>query len=161
SRLLGDLAGLAALSIGLPLGYHRDFQEDKEPVFDAAYTLMTVLPAVVGCLETATFDPEAMRAAADDEDLFATDLAEALVRAGVPFRDAHRRTGELLRNLGDSDRGLRDMTAQEWAEFGVAEGASMLDPDVSVRARATRGGPSPEQVRAQADLIESRLASRE
>ena len=161
SRVLGDLAGLAALPIGLPLGYHRDFQEDKEPVFDAAYAVTTVLPAVIGCLETVTFDPDSMRVAANDEDLFATDIAEALVRSGLPFREAHRRTGGLLRDLGESGRGLRDMTTEEWVEFGVAEGASMLDPHASVGARSTRGGPSPEQVRAQADLIESRLASRE
>jgi argininosuccinate lyase len=102
-----------------------------------------------------------MRAAAEDPDLFATDLAEALVRSGVPFRDAHRRTGELLLSLSDDERDLRDMTDGEWTTFGLPDGAAMLDPDVSVRARSTRGGPAPEQVRAQADLIDMRLASRE
>ena len=161
SRVLGDLAGLAALPIGLPLGYHRDLQEDKEPVFDAAFAVTTTLAAVIGCVETATFDPEKMRAAADDEDLFATDLAEALARSGVAFRDAHRRTGELLRDLAESGRGLRDLTAEEWRTYGLPNGAAMLDPDASVRARNVRGGPAPDQVRTQADLIDSRLASRE
>lgn len=161
SRVLGDLAGLSALPIGLPLGYHRDLQEDKEPVLDAAYAVTTTIPAVIGCLETATFDPEKMRASAADEDLFATDLAEALVRSGVAFRDAHRRTGELLRDLAEDGRALHDMTADEWKAYGLPEGAAMLDPDASVRARSTRGGPAPEQVRAQADLIDARLASRE
>ena len=80
-------------SHGLPLGYHRDLQEDKEPVFDAADTLELVLPGATGGVETMRFDAERMRAALTDEGLYATDLAEALVRAGVPFREAHRQDG--------------------------------------------------------------------
>ena len=116
-------------------------------------TLLTVLPALTGCLATVTFDPDRMRADADDEDLFATDLAEGLVKAGVPFRDAHRRTGELLKRLAAGGRGLRDLTPEEWAEFGLAEGAAMLDPDVSVAARTMPGGPAPQRVLEQCDAV--------
>ena len=86
---------------GLPLGYHRDLQEDKEPAFDAADTLELVLPALVGAVDTVRFDAGGDAGGRLRETgLYATDLAEALVRRGVPFREAHRRTGELLKAAG-------------------------------------------------------------
>ena len=91
ARVAGDLVTVTALLQGLPLGYHRDLQEDKEPAFDAADTLELVLPAITGAVATAVFHVDAMRAACADEGLYATDLAEALVRDGAPFREAHRR----------------------------------------------------------------------
>jgi argininosuccinate lyase len=102
---------------------------------------------------TMTFDVEAMRAACDAEGLYATDLAEALVRSGVPFREAHRRTGELLKRVDEEGRTLADLTDDEWERFGVPGGSEMLDPDRSVRARTTAGGPSPDSVHAQADAL--------
>jgi len=159
ARLAGDLTTVVSLTAGLPLGYHRDLQEDKEPVFDAVLTIATALPALVGCVATATIDPEAMRRDCEDESLYATDLAEALVVSSVPFRDAHRRTGELLRRLEGEGRGLHELTAAEWKEFGVPGGGGMLDPDRSVRARKMPGGPSPDSVRSQADAIEGRLGA--
>ncbi|MDP9330809.1 MAG: argininosuccinate lyase [Actinomycetota bacterium] len=160
ARITGHLVAVTTILQGLPLGYHRDLQEDKEPVFDTADTLELVLPALVGAIRTIRFDPDRMRAACDDEGLYATDLAEALVRSGVPFREAHRRTGELLRRLDAEGGSLRQMTQEAWDEFGVPDGASFLDPDRSVRARTTSGGPSPDSVRAQADAIAGLLASR-
>jgi argininosuccinate lyase len=152
-RIAGDLATLTALLQGLPLGYHRDLQEDKEPAFDAADTLELVLPAITGAVATTAFHVEAMRAACADEGLYATDLAEALVRDGIPFREAHRRTGELLKRVDAEGRSLAELTDDEWKAFGVPDGAEFLDPDRSVTARTTSGGPPPESVRAQADLL--------
>jgi argininosuccinate lyase len=160
ARVAASHAQLAALLQGLPLGYQRDLQEDKEPAFDAADTLELVLPALIGAVETVTFHPEAMRSAAEADGLYATDLAEALVRGGEPFRTAHRRTGELLRDLADAKRSLRDLSAGEWAAFGLPDGASLLDPDLAVRARAAPGGPSPDSVGAQADAIDRLLGER-
>jgi argininosuccinate lyase len=160
SRIAAGFVRLSTVMHGLPLGYHRDLQEDKEPAFDAGDTLELMLAALVGMMETARFDEAAMRASTADEGLYATDLAEALVRDGVPFREAHRRTGELLRQLSDERRSLRDLDDEAWRSFGVANGASLLDPDVSIRARATPGGPSPESVTRQAEAIESALAAR-
>jgi argininosuccinate lyase len=160
ARIVGHLVTVTTMLQGLPLGYHRDLQEDKEPVFDSADTLEVVLPALVGAVRTIRFDAEAMRAACDAEGLYATDLAEALVRSGVPFREAHRRTGELLRRLEAEGRSLRQMAEDAWDEFGLPDGASLLDADRSVRSRTTSGGPSPDSVRAQADAIERLLASR-
>lgn len=157
ARIAGDLMTVTALLQGLPLGYHRDLQEDKEPVFDAADTLALVVPAIAGAVSTIRFDPAAMRAACEDEGLYTTDLAEALVTSGVPFREAHARTGELIKRVAESGRHLRDLTADEWTTFGVPDGATSFDPDASVAARGGPGGPSTASVLAQADALTARL----
>jgi argininosuccinate lyase len=159
-RVLGDLVAVSTVLHGLPLGYHRDLQEDKEAAFDAVDTLETTLGAIAGCVETITFHPEAMREATRAPGLYATDLAEALVRTGVPFREAHRRVGELLRRLEAGDLSFHALSPDEWSDLGLPDGAGLLDADRAVRARATPGGPSPESVRAQADELERRLAAR-
>jgi len=160
ARVAADFVAVAALLQGLPLGYHRDLQEDKEPAFDAADTLELVLPALTGAVATLRFDTDAMRAACASEGLYATDLAEALVRDGVPFREAHRRTGELLKRLASEDRGLAGLDDDEWAAFGVPGGSRMLDPDASVAARTMAGGPSSASVRVQADALAAVIAER-
>jgi argininosuccinate lyase len=161
ARIAGGFVTLTALLQGLPLGYHRDLQEDKEPAFDAADTLLVVLPAVDGCIATLVFDERAMREACADEGLYATDLAEALVRSGVPFRQAHERTGELLKRVASEGRSLHDLSADDWAAFGVRDGAAMLDPDAAIAARGGPGGPSPASVTSQADALEASLAAQE
>lgn len=160
ARIAAGFVALTSVLQGLPLGYHRDLQEDKEPAFDAADTIELMLPALVGAVDTARFDVTAMRASSAEEGLYATDLAEALVRGGVPFREAHRRTGEMLKRLAEQGRSLRDLEAGEWQAFGIPGGAALLDPDASVRARTTAGGPSPESVTRQADAIADALAAR-
>ncbi len=160
ARIAARFGQLTALLQGLPLGYHRDLQEDKEPAFDAADTLELVLPALTGAVRTLAIHPQAMRAACDAEGLYATDLAEALVRSGMPFREAHRRTGALLRELEERGSRLRDLTAQEWAAFGVPGGGALLDADRSVASRTIAGGPSTSSVRAQADALSARLGAR-
>ncbi|MGE5227425.1 MAG: argininosuccinate lyase [Planctomycetaceae bacterium] len=159
ARVAGDLVTLTALLQGLPLGYHRDLQEDKEPAFDAADTLDLVLPALEGAVRTVRFDAARMRAACDDEGLYATDLAEALVATRAPFREAHRRTGELLKRLAEEGRTLRSLSDEEWTAFGLPDGASLLDPDRAVAARGGPGGPSPSSVRAQADALDALLGA--
>jgi argininosuccinate lyase len=158
ARVAADFAQLAALLQGLPAGYHRDLQEDKEPAFDAVATLELVLPAMTEAVRSLRFDVDAMREACASPGLYATDLAEALVRSGVPFRDAHRRTGELFRGLADEGRDAGSLTRQEWEAFGAPDGAAMLDPDRSVAARTTPGGPSAESVARQLDALEAMLA---
>ncbi|MEP6759091.1 MAG: argininosuccinate lyase, partial [Actinomycetota bacterium] len=135
ARVTGDFVTLTALLQGLPLGYQRDMQEDKEPVFDAVDTLEAVLPAITGAVATLRIDTTAMRTACEDPGLYATDAAEAMVRAGVPFREAHRRTGDLLKRLEAEGRSLRDLTDEEWTTAGVTDGAALLDPDRSLAAR--------------------------
>ena len=160
ARVAGDFVSLTALLQGLPLGYHRDLQEDKEPAFDAADTLELVLPALTGAISTMRVDVDAMHAACAVEGLYATDLAEALVRDGVPFREAHRRTGELLKRVDEKDRSFADLTDEEWTAFGVPDGAELLDPDRSVASRTMAGGPSAGSVRSQADALERSIVGR-
>ena len=92
-RLIGNLTGLLATLKGLPMAYNRDLQEDKEPLFDSVSQVVLAVSALSGMIATATFDTEAMQAAADEETTAATDLAEYLVRSGVPFREAHAIVG--------------------------------------------------------------------
>jgi argininosuccinate lyase len=159
-RVLGDLVALSTVLHGLPLGYHRDLQEDKEAAFDAADTLEITLPALAGCLETMTFDTEAMRTATLAEGLYTTDLAEALVQRGVPFREAHRRVGELLRRLESGGISFNGLSPEDWTDLGLPDGASLLDADRAVRSRAIPGGPSPQSVLQQVDALERLLAAR-
>jgi argininosuccinate lyase len=87
-----------------------------------------------------------------------SDIAEALVATGVPFREAHRRVGELVGALEAERRSFRDLSAVEWAALRVANGPDLLDADRSVRARASRGGPSPASVRKQVAALEGALS---
>ena len=95
-RLIGDLTALLVVLKGLPLAYDRDLQEDKEPVFDAVDTLLLVLPAVTGMIATMAIDTERLAATAAGGFALATDVAEQLVRRGVPFRDAHEAVGRAV-----------------------------------------------------------------
>ena len=157
ARITGAFVTLGAMLQGLPLGYQRDLQEDKEPAFDAMATLLGVTRALRGAVATLRIDTAAMREACADPGLYATDVAEALVKTGVPFREAHRRTGEFLKRLDADGRILRDATPQEWEAFGVPAGGALLDPDASIAARPGPGGPSPTSVVRQCDALDAIL----
>ena len=105
-RLIGNLAGLLATLKGLPLAYDRDLQEDKEPVFDSVRTLEVLLPAMTGLVATLTFDRERLAALAPEGFSLATDVAEWLVRQGVPFSEAHEVAGACVRRCEDLGIGL-------------------------------------------------------
>jgi argininosuccinate lyase len=157
ARVNADFVALSSMLHGLPLGYQRDLQEDKEPTFDALATVRLVSTALTGAVATLRIDTAAMRSACDNPDLYATDVAEALVRGGVAFREAHRRTGELLKRLDAAGRTLRDMTPQDWRDFGLADGAALLGADRSIAARSGRGGPSAASVARQCDALDTLL----
>ena len=154
-RLIGDLAGFLATLKGLPLAYNRDLQEDKEPLFDALTQVELGLAAMAGLLSTATFVVPAMQAAADAPELAATDLAEYLVAAGTPFRDAHALVGSLVRRSIDEATPLRDLVAAH-PQLGPAA-VGLLDPGAAVRRRTTRGGAGPDPVRDQLARFRTRL----
>jgi argininosuccinate lyase len=159
ARIAGDFVTLAAMLHGLPLGYQRDLQEDKEPAFDALDTVAVTARALAGAVATLGIDTAAMRTACADPGLYATDVAEALVKAGVPFREAHRQTGELLKSLADDGRTLADLDDDGWDRFGVPDGSALLDPDRSIAARTAAGGPSRASVEAQLAALDALLAS--
>ena len=106
-RLIGNLTGLLATLKALPLAYNRDLQEDKEPVFDSVDTLEVLLPAFTGMVATLTFDTDRMAELAPQGFSLATDIAEWLVREGVPFRVAHEVAGACVRRCEELGIELR------------------------------------------------------
>ena len=156
-RLIGNLTGFLATMKGLPLSYNRDYQEDKEPLFDAVDQIVLALGAVTGMIATATWVPERMQAAADAETTAATDLAEWLVQRGTPFRDAHAIVGALVRRTLAGEGALRDLVAADPA-LGP-DAAVLVGPGVSVRRRTTPGGAGPVPVAAQLERFRARLAA--
>lgn len=150
-RVIGDLNTLLVVLKGAPSTYNKDFQEDKEPLFDAADTLALTLPVVAGVVRTMRANPEAMRAALD-AGMLATDLADYLVTRGVPFRQAHRLVGLAVRRAEERRLTLAELTAAELAEVSPAFGADAVQVfsyERSVEARRGQGGTAPEAVRAQ------------
>lgn len=150
-RLVGDLAGLLVVLKALPSAYDKDLQEDKEPLFDAADTLALALPVALGALETLAIHPERMRAALGDE-LLATDLADALVRAGVPFRQTHHLVGQAVRRAEELHCTLRELPLIELQQISPhfkAEMAEVWDFERSVEQRAAAGGTARAAVVAQ------------
>ena len=159
-RLIGHPTGLLATLKGLPLAYNRDLQEDKEPVFDAVDTLLVVLPAVTGMVATLTFDAARMAALAPEGFSLATDVAEWLVREGVPFREAHEVAGAAVRRCEELDCGLADLTDEQLAEVSphlAPRVREVLTVEGSVASRDGRGGTAPVRVREQLAELTDRV----
>jgi argininosuccinate lyase len=154
-RLIGHLAGTLAALKGLPLAYNRDLQEDKEPLFDALDQTNTALAALRGLLATAVFDTGRMAAAADRPELVAVDLAEHLVRTGMPFRRAHRLVATLVRDAHDRRVPLPELVAAH-PELG-ADAVELFEPGVAVGRRTTAGGAGPDAVADQQRRFRERL----
>jgi argininosuccinate lyase len=141
-RLVGHLAGLLTTLKGLPAGYNKDLQEDKEPLFDAHDTLITLLPPLTGLIGALTLVPERMRAALD-EGMLATDLADYLVSRGVPFRQAHGLAGRAVRLAEQKGVSLSALTLDDYRTLSDAFGpdvAQVFDFDAAVARRAVFGG---------------------
>ncbi|MBX7557421.1 argininosuccinate lyase, partial [Streptomyces sp. tea 10] len=160
-RLIGDLAGLLATLKGLPLAYNRDLQEDKEPVFDAIDQLEVLLPAVTGMMATLEFHTQRLAELAPQGFALATDVAEWLVRQGVPFREAHEISGEAVRVCEDEGIELWDLTDEQFAAIsphltpGVRE---VLTVEGSLSSRNSQGGTAPDAVAQQLTELERQLA---
>jgi argininosuccinate lyase len=155
-RLIGDLTGLLATLKGLPLAYNRDLQEDKEPVFDGVDTLSLLLPAVAGMIETSTFDTARMAELAPRGFSLATDIAEWLVRQGVPFRVAHEVAGECVRVCEDRGIELWDLDDADLAGISAhltPAVREVLSVRGSLASRSGRGGTAPERVAEQLERV--------
>jgi argininosuccinate lyase len=155
-RVIGDLTGFLATMKGLPLSYNRDYQEDKEPLFDAMDTVRLALGAMTGMIATASFDHDRMQAAADAETSSATDLAEWLVERGLPFREAHAVVGALVRRCLAGEGSLCDLVTAD-PVLGP-EAAALVVPGVSVTRRVTPGGAGPVPVAEQLERFGRRVA---
>lgn len=156
--LMGLLSGFLATLKGLPSAYDKDLQEDKEPVFQAFDTLAALLPVLAGAIETLTVNAGRMLAAID-ASMLATDLAEYLVRKGVPFREAHHQVGQAVRAAAESGASLDELSLSDWQACGPFEAdlAQVFDPQRSVERRNATGGTAPGAVREQLREAQNRL----
>ena len=160
ARVVGHLAALLVLMKGQPLAYNRDNQEDKEPLFDTVDTVTDCLRVFAGMLGSLECRRDRMREAARVGCITATDLADYLVRKGVPFRDAHEAVGRAVRAAVDTDRDLAQMTLDELRAFSPAienDVFEVLSLEGSVAARNHPGGTAPARVRAAAAAARERL----
>ena len=156
-RLIGNLTGLLTTLKGLPLSYNRDLQEDKEPLFDSVDQVSLGILALSGMIATATFHPQEMARAADQQTLGATDLAEWLVSRGTPFRHAHALVGALVAQSISGEVSLHDLVLQD-SGFGP-EAAALIAPGVSVRRRSSPGGGGPHAAKEQRERFESEISA--
>jgi len=160
-RVIAAFTGLLLVMKGLPLAYGKDMQEDKEPVFDAADTLLLSAQVAAGMVRDLEPDREALRRAAETGYLTATDLADWLVRAaGLPFREAHHVTGALVKRAAETERGLQDLTLEEMqaVDGRITEGVyEVLAVERAVESRRSFGGTAPELVRKAAAAARERF----
>jgi argininosuccinate lyase len=149
-RAIGHLAGWLATMKGLPSGYNKDLQEDKEAVFDAELTLGRSLAAATSVTATLALRADAARAAASGL-LLATDVADYLVSKGMPFREAHETVGRIVRSLAAEGRGFEGVSLDEWQAFNPLFDAGIttaITPAAAVRARLTPQSTHPSAVAA-------------
>jgi argininosuccinate lyase len=159
-RLVGDLVALLTISKGLTLAYNKDLQESQEPLYDAVETARNCLALLPGLILTLEFDVERMRTAALDPALGATDLAEHLVRGGLPFRRAHEVVGALVRHAESRGVSLRDLPRHELPTVApelTPDALEALDPQRAVAARLLTGGPAPAKVLEEVARLEGEL----
>ena len=148
-RVYGNLMAMLTVLKGLPLTYNRDLQEDKEALFDTVDTLLSTLRVFTGMVEGLRFDVDRMRAAAEGGYSLATDLADYLVRKGVPFRRAHGAVADLVRSAQAQGKGLRELDLYDYQRFSPLFESDVLDLTVeqALAARDVPGGTAPERVR--------------
>ena len=161
-RLVGDLTGLLTTLKGLPLAYNRDLQEDKEPVFDQIDQLTILLPAFAGMVATLEFDTARLASLAPQGFSLATDIAEWLVRTGVPFRVAHEVAGACVRACEEHQPPIElwDLSDDELAaisEHLTPEVRSVLTVEGSLASRSAVGGTAPVRVAEQLDRARARV----
>ena len=155
-RLIGNLAGLLATLKAQPLAYNRDLQEDKEPLVDSVTQLSIVLPAFTGLVSTLVFHEDRMLELAPAGYTLATDLAEWMVRQGVPFREAHEASGACVRIAESRGVDLVELTDEELASVDARltpEVRDVLTVQGAVASRATRGGTAKVRVEEQRERV--------
>ena len=161
-RLIGNLTGLLATLKGLPLAYNRDLQEDKEPLFDSAETLIAVLPAFGGMVATMTFHFDQMAKNATAGFALATDVADWLVVRGVPFREAHEIAGALVAKCEEVGVDLDGLTDDQYlaiSEHLHPSVKDILSAEESVAKKNGPAGTAPEQVAQQREALRAIVES--
>ena len=158
-RVYGDLVGLLTMLKGLPMAYNKDMQEDKEGVFDACDTVSMCLPVMTGMIETMTAKPGAMKKAAQRGFINATDLADYLVRKGLPFRSAYKISGAIVGDCVKSGAVLEELpleTYQQYSDLFDSDVYEAIDLTACVEKRTSAGGPA--KVQEQIDYVTACLA---
>jgi argininosuccinate lyase len=159
-RLIGNLTGVLTMLKGLPFAYNRDLQEDKEPLFDSIDTVLLVLPAVTGMVATTEFDREKMVLAAPLGFSLATEIADYLVRAHIPFAQAHEAAGKCVALCESSGRQLHQLTDEEFAVIHPelkGDVRNVLTVQGALASRTTRGGTAPSALAEQLKEAKSSL----
>jgi argininosuccinate lyase len=160
-RLTGSLVALLTLLKGLPMTYNRDLQEDKESVFDAVDTAKASLEILAEMFGAISVNRDCAARAVSDPSLIATDLADHLVRAGMPFRQAHEKVGRAVARAAELGVGLDALSDAEYAaiapEFG-SDVRAMFDVGRSLAARTAIGAPAPANVETELARWERDLA---
>jgi len=160
ARVVGDLTTLLVLVKSLPLTYNRDLQEDKEPLFDAFDTAISSLQIARGVIETLKFHTDKMQRVASGGFSTATDVADYLVRHGIPFRQAHEIVGATVRFCEENKKELADLTLQDWQNLDARfdeEVLRVVSVESSVAARDSYGGTAPNRVREQLENAKRKL----
>ncbi|MFL2545199.1 MAG: argininosuccinate lyase [Longimicrobiales bacterium] len=161
-RLVGNLMSLMTILKGLPTGYNRDLQEDKHSLFDSTDTLGTVLPAIEGAVKSAEFMEDNIKSALNPE-LYATDLADHLVRSGVPFREAHEVIGKIVRMSAEQNIPLDDMSLQDFQDIDERFGSNVQEVfsyERSVESRSVLGGTSLSAIKYQLEAARESIQSK-
>jgi argininosuccinate lyase len=160
-RVVSNLVALHGVMHGLPLTYNKDMQEDKEPLFDSCDTLELCLEAATGMISTIRFRRERLGAAASDEMLAATDIADLLVKRGMPFREAHGVVGGVVRAAIESGRALSQLSRTELAEISPLlddDFYALLEDGAWLEAKISEGGTSLSRVREQLSHARAAIA---
>jgi argininosuccinate lyase len=162
-RVYGDLIALLTVMKGLPLAYNRDMQEDKEPLFDAADTVLASLHVMAKMMQTVTFDRKRFEAELAGDPLLATEIADYLVRKGIPFRTAHGIAGQIVRDRTEAGGSLAGMALSDFRRYAKEferDVLALLSPRASLNAKHSAGSTSPKEVHAALGRWDRRLASR-
>ncbi len=158
--ILGELQSLLVLQKGLPLAYNRDLQEDKPGFFDALRKTSLALELLALTFKSASFNPEAMRASVEDDNLYATDILEYLVRKKVPFSVAHETVGRVVRHALEEGKRMRELDLGEWKTFSPVfqrDICGIFDPVISVSAKQTIASTHLARVLAQIQRWQKKL----
>lgn len=159
-RVYGDLIALLTVLKGIPLAYNKDMQEDKESVFDGAKTVIDCLSIFVKMVETITANPENMRKAAGEGFINATDLADYMVKKGMPFRSAYKISGRIVKKCIEDKKTLESLTLEEYKEFDdifESDVFDAIDLDNCVNRRISEGGTSVISVEKQIKFVREQL----
>ncbi|MFQ5952049.1 MAG: argininosuccinate lyase [Candidatus Omnitrophota bacterium] len=162
SGVISALNSLLVLLKGLPQTYNRDLQEDKKPLFESVELVSDELEIMAGLVKTIKLEKERAKEALEDEFIYATDLAEYLVRKGVAFKDAHDIVGSIVKHCADKGVNISDLSISELKKFSEKleeDICDYLNPETSVKMKKTSGGTNPEFVRKEIASWKKKLRS--